>query len=55
MSLIVALVIGLILIALLVYGAGLLSPPLDANIVRLIQAAIVIVGALILAHKTGAL
>lgn len=50
----IALVVALIIIALLVYGAGFLSPPLDGNIIRLIQAAIIIIGALLLAQKYGA-
>jgi len=51
----IALVIALIIIALLVYGAGYLSPPLDAGIVRIIQAAVIIIGALLIAQRYGVL
>lgn len=49
----VMLIVALIIIALLVYGASYLSPPLDGNIVRLIQAAIILIGAVLLAQKFG--
>ncbi len=49
----ITLVVALIIIALLIYGAGYLSPPLDGNIVRLIQAAIILIGALLLAQRFG--
>lgn len=51
----ITLVIALIIIALLVYGVGFLSPPLDAGMVRIIQAAVVIIGALLIAQHAGLL
>jgi len=51
----IVVVIGLIVIALLVYGASFLSPPFDPGIVRIIQAAIVIIGALLIAQRAGLL
>ena len=51
----ITVVVALIVIALLCYGASFLSPPLDASLVRIIQAAIVIIGALLIAQRTGAL
>lgn len=49
----ITLIVGLVIIALLVVGAGYLSPPLDANIVRIIQAAIVLLGAVMIAQRAG--
>ena len=51
----IMIVIGLIIIALVVYGVSYLSPPLDAGIVRLIQAAVIIIGALLIAQRAGLL
>ena len=51
MSSLIVVVIGLILIAALVYGENYLSPPLDGGLVRLIQAATVIVGVLLIAQR----
>ena len=48
-------VVGLIIIALVVYGVSYLSPPLDAGIIRLIQAAVIIIGALLIAQRAGLL
>jgi len=50
---IVAVVVGIIIIALLVYGVSFLSPPLDAGVVRILQAAIVILGAVLIAQRAG--
>lgn len=53
MSLIGLILFALVVIALLVYGVGYLSPPLDGGIVRIIQAVIIIGGALFIAHRAG--
>lgn len=50
---IIAVVVGIIIIALLVYGVSFLSPPLDAGVVRILQAAIVILGAVLIAQRAG--
>lgn len=55
MSALIIVIIGLIIIAALVYGESFLSPPLDGNLVRLIQAATVIGGVLLIAQRTGVL
>ncbi len=51
MSVLISLVIAIIVIALLVWAEGFLSPPLDAGIVRLIQAATAIIGALLVLQR----
>lgn len=53
MSALVTLIIGLIIIAALVYGESYLSPSLDATIVRLIQAATIILGVVLIAQRAG--
>ncbi len=49
----VFLIVALVLIALAVWGAGYLSPPLDVNIVRVIQAAIILIGVALIAQRAG--
>lgn len=51
MSALVVIIVGLILIGVLVYGEGLL--PIDPTLVRFIQAATVILGALLIAQRVG--
>jgi|GEM_PF-4668544 len=51
----IAIIVGILLIALLVYGEGYLSPPLDAGLVRILQAVTIIIGALILVRRAGLL
>lgn len=55
MEQLVILIVGLVLIALLVYGESYLSPPFDAAIVRVLQALTIIAGALFLMQKAGVL
>ena len=53
MSAIALILVGLIVLALIVYGLSYLSPPLDAGIVRIIQAAVIILGAVWVAGRVG--
>lgn len=55
MDILVTLIVGLIIIAGLVYGEGYLSPPLDAGLVRLIQALTIILGIVLIGHRAGVL
>ena len=53
MSILIFAIIILIVIALVVYAEGFLSPPLDNSLVRIIQALTIIIGALLIANRSG--
>lgn len=49
----VSILVVLVVVALVLYGVSFLSPPLDANITRLIQAVVVIGAAIWLLVRSG--
>ncbi len=49
MTILISLIIGVVILAVLVWAAGLL--PLVGQLVRIIQAAVAIIGALLLAQR----
>lgn len=50
---ILSIIIAVIVIALIVAGLPYLSPPFDAGIVRIMQGAAILLGALWIAHIAG--
>jgi hypothetical protein len=55
MSLLVTLIVGLIVLGILVWGEEYLAGILPTNLVRLIQALTIILGALLIASRAGVL